>query len=346
MDRRAPEGDQFLFVRADGEDLAVEFVDPDAPAPAHVVARRGEAPAKSPPKGDGDLTSIVFDAHGNPAELETLRAALARLEAHVAQDPWRSTKQALLLESTTPGFWDRPERFERLGRAEYMDRIEHSLRSAASLLERLQGDPRTARTAYPREMVGRLAQQLYLIDSASLEAIETGPRDAFLAIERLHEDTAPAGSALSFAGRLAAMYEAWARARGMRLAWLNAPPPRSREAEAPYVVAIAGFAAYQLLAREDGLHVWEWDDPEQRGTRRATVRVRVEPQPATPASDGLTGLRNQAAEAFGKHGALSTVVVRRYRGQPPLVRDSVRGWRTGRIERVLAGDFDVIPSRE
>src|SRR5204862_7460308 len=140
-----------------------------------------------------------------------------------------------------------------------------SLRSAASLLERLQGDTRTARTAYPREMVGGLAQQLYLIDSASREAIETGPRDAFLAIERLHEDTAPAGSALSFAGRLAAMYEAWARARGMRLAWLKAPPPRSREAEGPYVLAIAGFAAYQLLAQEDGLHVWEWDDPEPRG---------------------------------------------------------------------------------
>jgi len=26
----------------------------------------------------------------------------------------------------------------------------------------------------------------------------------------------------------------------------------------------------------------------------------------------------------------------------PLVRDSVRGFRTGRLERVLAGDFDVI----
>jgi len=26
------------------------------------------------------------------------------------------------------------------------------------------------------------------------------------------------------------------------------------------------------------------------------------------------------------------------------VRDAVRGWRTGRIERVLAGDFDLVPS--
>jgi ATP-dependent Clp protease ATP-binding subunit ClpC len=39
--------------------------------------------------------------------------------------------------------------------------------------------------------------------------------------------------------------------------------------------------------------------------------------------------------------------VRRYRGTPsPLVRDSVRGWRTGRLERVFAGDFDLVPAGE
>jgi ATP-dependent Clp protease ATP-binding subunit ClpC len=41
------------------------------------------------------------------------------------------------------------------------------------------------------------------------------------------------------------------------------------------------------------------------------------------------------------------VVVRRYREQPsPLVKDLVRGWRTGRLERVLGGEFDVIPTHE
>jgi hypothetical protein len=38
----------------------------------------------------------------------------------------------------------------------------------------------------------------------------------------------------------------------------------------------------------------------------------------------------------------SDSVVRRYREDPaPLVRDSVRGYRTGRLDRVLAGDFDL-----
>ena len=36
-------------------------------------------------------------------------------------------------------------------------------------------------------------------------------------------------------------------------------------------------------------------------------------------------------------------VIRRYRGDPaPLVRDLRRGWRSGRIEAVLAGDFDLM----
>ena len=36
-------------------------------------------------------------------------------------------------------------------------------------------------------------------------------------------------------------------------------------------------------------------------------------------------------------------IVRRYRERPtPLVRDAVRGWRTGRLDPVLAGGFDLM----
>ena len=35
-------------------------------------------------------------------------------------------------------------------------------------------------------------------------------------------------------------------------------------------------------------------------------------------------------------------IVRRYRERPsPLVRDTIGGWRTGRIDRVLIGDFGL-----
>jgi ATP-dependent Clp protease ATP-binding subunit ClpC len=39
-------------------------------------------------------------------------------------------------------------------------------------------------------------------------------------------------------------------------------------------------------------------------------------------------------------------VVRRYREQPPLVRDAAGGWRTGRLDVVLGGDFDLLQARE
>jgi ATP-dependent Clp protease ATP-binding subunit ClpC len=52
-------------------------------------------------------------------------------------------------------------------------------------------------------------------------------------------------------------------------------------------------------------------------------------------------LLREAEEALaGVDGG--TTVVRRYRYEAsPLVRDA-RGWRTGRLDRVLTGDFNVI----
>jgi ATP-dependent Clp protease ATP-binding subunit ClpC len=39
----------------------------------------------------------------------------------------------------------------------------------------------------------------------------------------------------------------------------------------------------------------------------------------------------------------SSVIVRRYRsGTSPLVRDLKGAWRSGRLDDVLAGDFDLI----
>ena len=50
-----------------------------------------------------------------------------------------------------------------------------------------------------------------------------------------------------------------------------------------------------------------------------------------------------AVACLAAAGAGSNAVVRRYRQQPsPLVRDGVVGWRTGRLDLVLGGDFDLI----
>ena len=53
-------------------------------------------------------------------------------------------------------------------------------------------------------------------------------------------------------------------------------------------------------------------------------------------------LLEQASAALAASGE-ATGIVRRYREEPsPLVRDAVRGFRTGRIDRVLEGQFDLM----
>jgi ATP-dependent Clp protease ATP-binding subunit ClpC len=39
-------------------------------------------------------------------------------------------------------------------------------------------------------------------------------------------------------------------------------------------------------------------------------------------------------------------VVRRYREEPPLVRDAAGKWRSGRLDLVLGGDFDLLQAGE
>ena len=336
VDRRVPEGDQFLFVRRDGDALAVEFVDPDA-TPA--------APATPPPAlvGRADLRAIAWDAHGTEAEMRELRSGLERFQARIEGPEWREAKANWLAMPGGEGFWQRADRFEVLGRAEYMDRVESGARSSASLLARLDGEGSAQREAWPRNMVARLAQQMVLLEAAADEAMTTGPREAFLYVQAGPEGPDRTGER-DFAHRIAAMYEGWARQRGMRVSVLKPTPRHSSDA---VWLAVSGFASYVTLAPEDGLHVLEWGSNAEGGVKRVSVRVRVLPQPLVPARDGEAELTRQAAETLDAATMPAPAIVRRYRGTPsPLVRDSVRGWRTGRLERVFAGDFDLVPADE
>ncbi len=70
------------------------------------------------------------------------------------------------------------------------------------------------------------------------------------------------------------------------------------------------------------------------------MRVRVVPQPPRAASSRKQWLA-LAREALAKMPE-SGEIVRRYQEKPsPLVRDKVSGWKTGRLDRVLDGDFDL-----
>ena len=132
------------------------------------------------------------------------------------------------------------------------------------------------------------------------------------------------------------MYVGWARGRAMHLTRLDAPPGE-------HLLAVSGLGCGEILRGESGLHVLEQVDDERDGDKvvdREQVRVLVLAKKPGPEASPATVAR----EALRAAGATETtaVIVRRYRpGRAPLVRDSSRPYRTGRLDRVIAGDFDL-----
>jgi ATP-dependent Clp protease ATP-binding subunit ClpC len=110
------------------------------------------------------------------------------------------------------------------------------------------------------------------------------------------------------------------------------------------LLLISGFGAHRLLAQEVGLHVLELADDDRGNPSRATARVRLA---IAPLGDlPRDKLRTALLQEFGR-GAASSAVVRRYRREPsPLVRDMNGSWRTGRLDAVLRGDFDLIAASQ
>ena len=72
--------------------------------------------------------------------------------------------------------------------------------------------------------------------------------------------------------------------------------------------------------------------------------VRVAAQEAVQPPRDATELRGRGLAALATATSEATLgVVRYYREEPsPLVRDCRRGWRSGKLDRVLEGDFDLL----
>ena len=166
---------------------------------------------------------------------------------------------------------------------------------------------------------------------SAIEALADGETtDLFLRLRPARADDEAKAS--KWAAELAGMYEAWAKRRGMRFQELDA---------SEHLYVVSGLGAAAILAREAGLHLLELAGQSGNGERveRVHMQVEIAPRPLAPLGDGRLATEARAALA---RASSSTTVVRRYRFAPaPLVRDAVRGYRTGRIDRVLAGDFDL-----
>jgi hypothetical protein len=70
-----------------------------------------------------------------------------------------------------------------------------------------------------------------------------------------------------------------------------------------------------------------------------TARVRLA---AVPLGDVPAAKERKMIVAALDKAPRPTTVVRRYREEQPLVRDAAGRWRTGRLDLVLDGDFDLL----
>jgi len=109
------------------------------------------------------------------------------------------------------------------------------------------------------------------------------------------------------------------------------------------VYAVTGLGCGEILMSENGVHVMELDR-ERPGGEHDTERVSavVQVTPWEPGPERERGALTELARRAFERASMAPAVVRRYRLEPaPLARDSQRGYRTGRVERVLEGDFDL-----
>lgn len=304
VENRVPSGGQFLFVTGAGDGLHVRFVDPDAGAPP-------PAAAASPERAD--LRALALDPAADAGARAALQAALAASEQRLAGADWQALKNQAAAAMQAPDFWNSAGRQQVLDTLERMDRIENAARGADSLLQRLTGGGRGV-----LDVVRRLALRLHLIELAVDAVLAAEPEDAQL--ELLSPDRVNAATRAWF-GRLTQMYLDWAETRGMRVRTLEHDRDQAR-----LRLVVAGFGAWQSLRDERGLHVFERGDANPAERQRLHVRVTA---------DGVAGT-TVAADSESR-------LCRRYQEQPtPLVRDAVRGWRSGRLDRVLGGDFDLM----
>ncbi len=200
VEKRFPEGDQFVFIRSDGRAIQAEFVDPDGDSPA-AMQTSGTPPG---------LPGMILAPEGTAAEVQVLEGEHAGIAEALATAEWEDLKHSLSQEMAAPGFWARPDRHATLARLALMDRVKAAMSTADALRGRLaKGTERSGRSS--RELVARLALQLHLI--------KEGVRD-------VHEREPDRGRAAGRAGAGARRRPRSDAGRGARACWrCTAPGP-------------------------------------------------------------------------------------------------------------------------
>jgi ATP-dependent Clp protease ATP-binding subunit ClpC len=323
VEQRFPQGDQFVFVRSDGRAIQAEFVDPDADT--------ATLPFIKPTHERPTLVEMILSPQGNEAERHALEAEIGTLDETLASEGWEALKGELSAAMLEAGFWSNPNRHATLARLALMDRVKAAAETARSLKARLdKGSERAGKAS--RELVSRIALQVHLVGEGIKDVLASAPIEVVVAVEPAFEKPGEAKASLAWCEQVLGMYRGWSGKRRMQLTEV------ADGGQLPTLL-ISGFGAHRVLALEAGLHVLELSD-DDRSPARATARVRIG---VAPLEEQSKAKLKQALKAALNGGASSNTVVRRYRGDAaPLVRDLGGGWRSGRLDDVLAGDFDLI----
>ncbi|MBK9080504.1 MAG: AAA family ATPase [Hyphomicrobium sp.] len=332
VERRFPEGDQFVFVRRDGDALRAEFVDPDGDGePAFIPGptRDGRANEDNP-----SLFDMMAAPTGEREEALALRQALEPIAERIDDEAWTTIKADLSAKLNAPEFWTSPDRFITLGKIELMDRLAVAAETAHALQARLQRQKMGATAKSVRDLVARLAMQIHLVNEGLTDLDEETPAEAALMIEPVFNSPGEEGEAeRAWCQQIEAMYRKWADKRNMSLTEIDMAKGASA------VLLVSGFGAYRTLRREAGLHVLDGLESTET-TSRMTARVLV--APVSSGASSKASLRQSLADTF-KGAPRSSTIVRRYRLSPsPLVRTADGSWRSGKVDEVLAGNFDIL----
>src|SRR5207237_260797 len=215
VERRFPEGDQFVFVRSDGHAIQAEFVDPNADSRPSAARVDGGGDVARP-----SLGAMILEPMGSIAERETLDVAAGDIARTIASEEWDKIKLQLVGEMAKADFWTRPERFQTLARLALMDRVQAAASTAESLRARLvRGNGRAG--GYSRELVARLALQLHMVKLGMEDAFESAPIEVALVIEPALDGSGDTQATRKWCARLAGMYRAWADNRHMQLSEIS-----------------------------------------------------------------------------------------------------------------------------
>jgi ATP-dependent Clp protease ATP-binding subunit ClpC len=325
VEHRFPEGDQFLFVRSNGRQIEVEFVDPDAePAPS--------AAPEADVEGNLSLPSIILRQTGSAEERASLAAAWREISEEMGGAKWSAVNDEWRRALADPAIWSRDDRHRIFSNIETADRLREAARTAERLFQRYKAaNEHTARAS--RELAARLALQLFNLRQGLDDIAAAAPIDALLRAEPAMDAGSDRAPASAWCETLTGMYRQWAAKRRMQIKEIG-----SGEARGAPILHVTGFGAFRTLQAEAGLHVL--DDPTQDSPRRTVARVTVVGGPEQDPPEG-----GELAAAVKLLAALTVppVIVRRYReGPAPMVRDVVNGWRSGRLDAVLGGDFDLM----